>query len=162
MGLRSQWEAAYLATTYEVESPEGCWKLRVGKYSPKWEAWLYQHNVINWTMLTAVNPGSQALSQEKNESRQQKLHSQLQKLGVWWLSGRSYGDDGEGEVEPMVWIANLALESAVQLSQQWQQAAFVRGEKGKYSRLCFLDEVADFSQEWRNNKRADILALKKK
>ena len=145
MSLRLQWESAYLATTYEVESSERCWKLRIGLSFPAWDAWLKRQRVTSWAMLTAVNPGSQALSSEENQERQRLLHQQLQDSGFWWLSGRSYGDNGLWEVEPMVWIANLSLQEAVRLSRQWQQAAFVWSEKQGDSELCFLDEFAESS-----------------
>ena len=142
MSLRAQWEAAYMATTYEIDRPQGApWKLRVGEHDAAFSHWLATRGVHRWAMLTAVNPRSLSLSSQENESRMTELTDHLERSGLRWRKGRSYGDDGLWEMEPMAWLPDSPQGTASRFCQRWEQVAYLYGQRETAPKLFFLDEL---------------------
>lgn len=137
---RERLEAAYRATTYRVFLPAGCIELRPGQANPALERWLAESGVSEWAVLTACNPGSQALTARENGERQARLECQLLEENFEPYAGENEADDGAWPAEETCFVPNISLAKTLELAGQFGQNAVLAGSVGEVPRLAWVDE----------------------
>jgi hypothetical protein len=130
--------AAYLATTYVVDTPAGPLPLRIGQRHPDLDRLLAEHGVTSWAFITACNPGSTRLSDADNQARQRQLDEAVRRLGKVSLPGRGVGDDGSWPPEESVLVLGLDEAEAGAVGRLFGQTAIVCGTAGTPARLAWL------------------------
>jgi len=137
-------EAAYLATSYFVDGPEGRFAIRVGAVSPEADALAAAQHVNTWAFITAYNPGSVAAPAEDNRARQDELERAVTAAGLPFYRGEGKGD-GAWPAEPSLLVLGIGADDAAALARRFGQAAFVFGARGAAARLAWID-VRHFGQ----------------
>ena len=138
---RSELEAAYLATEFEVEFPSGSVKFKIGASSPPLLEMLAKAQFSSWGLITPFNPDSVVLSVEENRARLDKFCQELASLQV--VCYVAYGHDPTGEwlAERGYLIGNLKLDDYRMLGIKWGQAAVVVGKDGGVPQLIWCSET---------------------
>jgi hypothetical protein len=131
-------QAAYLATEYHVEHPEGGFVLRIGARSRTLDRLLDQHGQRTWAFLTAWNPLSVIVPMEQNVARQAQLEAEVQQRGWVMLAGRGQGAGWAAEAS--VLVLGITEPEAIALGQMFRQAAIVVGTHGESARLVWCGE----------------------
>ncbi|WP_291987061.1 DUF3293 domain-containing protein [Candidatus Accumulibacter sp. ACC007] len=149
---RAGMEAAFLATTYRVETPESTFDLRIGVVSAGFDEFLRRQSVslgkpaaagpartaIGWGIVTAYNPGER-LSDHQNEIRQRRLHERLTALAGACFAARNLADaDADWPVEPSYLVLPVDEQLLAALGREFCQLAVVYGETGLAPRLLWL------------------------
>lgn len=98
---------------------------------------LEQADIQNFVILTAFNPGSQALSPEENLQRHELLRVQLMPMCRLLRDSVSQSSEGEWR-EKGFWALDVDLEKAVDLGRAFGQNALVGWEKGAEPGLWWL------------------------
>ena len=131
-------EAAFLATTYRVETPGECFDLRIGQCHPAFDDFLRRQGVSCWGILTASNPGALPLSAAENLQRQAQLLARLDVLGWPSFAGCNVADDGDWPVEASRLILQIGEEDLRTLAREFAQLAGVYGRIGAAPALLWL------------------------
>ena len=87
----AQPEAAYRATSYFVDGPDGRFAVRIGRPSSEADALAEAHGAAAWTYITAYNPGSVEAPQERNEAPTAAAGAADYGGGIYLLSRRGRG-----------------------------------------------------------------------
>jgi hypothetical protein len=141
---RATLAAAFQATTYRVETPEGIFSLRIGTLDPVFDAFLLRHAVaaappagaVGWAIVTAHNPGG-LLGEDENRLRQKRLRQRILTAGWHFLPACNVAD--------VNWLAGGAEFSAagrrrrnksVLLAAEFGQLAVVFGRTGSAPRVA--------------------------
>lgn len=132
-------EAAYRATSYRVEHPDGAFTLRVGVRSRTLDRLLSKHGLRTWAYVTAWNPFSTIVPTEENLARQRWLEDEAARR--WWPSFAGRGVGPGWAVEPSLLILGIVKSDAVLLGREQRQAAIVVGELQQPARLVWLTDV---------------------
>ena len=131
-------DAAYRATSYVVDAPEGRFTLRVGERSPPLDDLLARCGTCAWAFVTACNPGSQMLSPTENHRRQEKLLQAVAAAGHPCCPGQGKGDDGAWPAEASLLIIGIDPVAACTLGRRFGQKAILIGETGEAVRLLWV------------------------
>lgn len=134
-------ERAFRATTYQVETPEGIFSLRIGISNPAFDDFLRRKAVHTWAVITACNPGG-VRHDQKNAQRQMQLRDRLQALGWFSLPASTLADDGQWPAEPGFLLLQIGEEEVSPLAAEFSQLAFVCGDRGTAPRLVWIGEEA--------------------
>jgi hypothetical protein len=128
--------AAYRATRYRVEHPDGPFVLRIGVRSRTLDRLLTRHGHHTWAFLTAWNPLSEITPPEQNAARQAWLEHDASRR--WWpiFAGRGEGDGWPAEVSLL--ILGISEFDASSLARIYRQAAVVVGTLGEPARLVWV------------------------
>jgi len=129
--------AAYLATDYHVEHPDGAFVLRVGARSRHLDCLLTRHGHRTWAFTTAWNPASAIVPPEQNRARQADLEAEVARRGWVAFNGRGHGVGWAAEASLL--LLGVAEAEAVELARTFRQAAIVVGERGEPARLVLID-----------------------
>ena len=116
---------AYRNTVYEVHSQGQDIHLYIGKVNRELVALMKQKGVTTAAFLTAFNPFSKQLSIEENQSAQEKLLSDLDKLSISIVRGQGKDETGLWPPEPSVLALGISLQEAENLADRYSQNAFV-------------------------------------
>ena len=138
--MQSEFEAAYLQTTYWVETPEFAARLHVGVAAPDFDACLQPLGVIEWAIITACNPRSERHSPAENRRRQQLLAERVWQAGYVAWPALGVGDSGEWYPEASLCVLRIPADDACVLAAEFHQHAIVIGRLGAAPELQFLDE----------------------
>jgi hypothetical protein len=150
-------EAAFLATTYRVETPERVFDLRIGLFSTEFDAFLRHQEAllaplaapaasasqaIGWGIVTAYNPGER-LADDQNESRQRRLRERIAASACAFFPASNIADGGEDHhaswpVEPSYLVFPVDEQQVAALGRAFGQLAVVYGERGLAPRLLWL------------------------
>jgi hypothetical protein len=136
--------AAFRATTYQVESADGVFGLRLGELNPAFDAFLARHGAVRWALITAYNPGA-VRQDDENPERQRRLQERIEVLGWTSFPSRNIADDGEWPEEPGFLLLHVGEEEVRALGREFSQLACVCGETGAPARLVWM--VADGEAE---------------
>lgn len=129
--------SAYLSTLYKVQSFQD--PIRIGKTHSELDSLLSDHNLTHWSYLTAWNPRSQPHPLEENRARNQALFEKLKSNPDFTiLPGVGESPDGRWSEESFL-VLGMDEHVARTLAFQFEQNAFVCGEKGKPAKLVFVD-----------------------
>lgn len=145
--------AAFLATTYRVETPERAFDLRIGVVSTEFDEFLRRQPVspgkpaaaaaparglIGWGIVTAYNPG-EVLADHQNESRQGRLRERIAASGYSFFAASNIADDGGAwPVEASYLVMPVNEQQVAALGREFRQLAVVYGEAGSAPRLLWL------------------------
>jgi hypothetical protein len=135
--MNERLDAAYRATSYVVDGPDGAFALRVGETSPPLDDLLRRHGARSWAFVTACNPGSIPLSADENRGRAEELTRVVSEGGYPFRTGRGIGE-GDWLPEESLLVLEIALEDAAALGRRFGQNAILVGEAGAPARLVWL------------------------
>ena len=139
MNDRGKLDAAYRATRYCVELPDGGRALlRIGEPSAEFAAALEISGATCWAIVTAANPASLALSNEENARRHQALRDMCSRSGRSAWPGTNEADGGDWPPEPTLCILDIDLPEALRWASGFQQNAIVAGGADGVPMLVWL------------------------
>ncbi|WP_038028240.1 DUF3293 domain-containing protein [Thioalkalivibrio sp. ALE31] len=104
---RAELEQAYRKARYCVETADGSWVLRIDRAADEVAAWMAGHGTHRLVVLTACNPGSQPLTEEENQQRQQRLERAVTEQGLRAWPACNRDPLGHWPDEPGLAIADL-------------------------------------------------------
>lgn len=128
-------EAAYRATTYVVDHPDGEIGIRIGEHHPRLDALLAAHGATEWAYITAWNPGSVKKSFKNNKLQNNRLRAAVRAAGHVCYPGRGRPDGGAWTPEESLLVVGIAEAQAVALGARFGQNAVVTGVAGGPARL---------------------------
>jgi len=111
--------AAYLATVWSVEGPDGVLEVRPGRIAPP--------PLRPSAIVTAYNPASQQRSADENDRADAALRARIADAGwaSWRTLARGTGDDAGAWDEPGWLLRGDARDFAIQLGVEFGQNAIV-------------------------------------
>ena len=126
---------AYLNTDYYIDAPDAPFKLNIGCYSSELYR-LHQKFSVNTSLyITAWNPLSEQLTDEKNNAKQQMLVSDIVDLGFDMIAGRGIAQSGDWPPEESIVVLGCDESTAITLSQKYRQNAVVFSDVNARPRL---------------------------
>jgi Protein of unknown function (DUF3293) len=130
-------EAAYRATAYTAETPDGPLALRIGEASAALDCLLAVRGLTSWAYVTAYNPGSIPLSDAENERRQRELRAAVVQSDHPFYEGAGVGEGWPPE--PSLLVLGMDEAEATALARRFGQLAVVVGERGGPARLLWTN-----------------------
>ena len=127
--------AAYVATSYIVDTPSERIALRIGQRNRVFERLLRRRRVRSWAFVGACNPASRRLSRWRNAARAGLLVRVTKASGLRTLPGEGLADDPDWGGEASLLILGIAPVRALRLARQFGQYAVVVGRRGAAARL---------------------------
>lgn len=136
-------DAAYRATVYRVELPDGPLDWRIGRADADGDRRLRAAGCAReWALVTPANPFSRRLTDAENAQRLQDLLAELQQRGQRHFPARHRDPAGQWPDEAGVLLTDPPSGLAEALGRRWQQNAIVRGRLGEAPELVWLTEPA--------------------
>jgi hypothetical protein len=135
--VSSEQLAAFHATHYRVDGPNGPFVLRIGKHSPELQRWHELYDATSSAYLTAWNPLGEIVPPETNARHQQALQRDLAALGVPVLSGEGKDLDS-GWAEQSLLTIGLSRVQAIALGKRYRQLAFLFAGQDAIPQLVLL------------------------
>jgi hypothetical protein len=135
--VSSEQLAAFHATHYRVDDPNGLFVLRIGERSTELQRLHESHGAVSSAYLTAWNPLGEIVPFETNAQNQQALQRDLAELGVHVLPGEGR-DPESGWAEQSVLAISLSREHALALGNRYRQLAIVFANQDAIPRLVLL------------------------
>ena len=131
--------AAYRATDYVVDAPDGPIVLRVDAASNALATLMRALHVGSAALLTAHNPWSRPTTTADNEAAQRALEAEIAAHGLRSLPAQGRDPSGAWPPETSVLVFDLNREAATMLARRWRQNAFLWvGQPGACCTLAFL------------------------
>ena len=130
-------DTVFRATSYQVETDDGIFGLRIGVHDPAFDNFLYRQGVSCWGLLTAYNPGGIRCDAE-NPLRQMQLLERLQRLGWAYRIACNVADDGGWPAEPGFLLLQISEKDVCSLAVEFSQRACVCGDIGSAPRLVWI------------------------
>jgi|AAFX01.2.fsa_nt_gi hypothetical protein len=116
--------AAFRATCYQFDTPQGRLQLRIDEPDPALQALLRNHAAGSAAVLTAFNPQANRRDQSANLQAQQILRRDLAAQGFTLYPGRN--DDPAGEwVEESFLVVGISRRDARSFASRHDQLAFL-------------------------------------
>lgn len=132
-------DAAYRATLYRVELPDGPLDWRIGHADAAADQRLRTLGCQRgWALVSAANPGSQRLDEAANAARLRELQATLQARGQPYYPAVHRDPQGRWPDEASVFLLDPPAGLAEDLGRAWQQNAIVRGQLGAAPELVWL------------------------
>lgn len=125
----------YARTSFWVEAPGACIRLRVGEGNHLLDELLARSGVTHWAYVTAHNPRSVLLSPGENERRHGELLERVRGLGLETMEGWGVGDEGGWPPERSVLVLGAGEGLARDLGAEFDQNAVVVGQAGRAPEL---------------------------
>ena len=117
--------AAYMATRYEVETPDGLIVLRIGARSAALAALLERSARSCATYITAWNPGSIMQDVECNELAHGRLVREIESRGYPFHGGFGRDPNNVWVAERSVLVLGMSFEESCDIGRRFGQAAIV-------------------------------------
>jgi hypothetical protein len=136
--MNSHLDAAYRATAYVVQGPEGRFTIRVDEVTTPLDDLLVRHGSRCWAFVTAHNPGSTLLSADENRGRTAELERLVAAAGYPTYPGEAVADDGAWPTEPSLLIVGLSADDAAALARHFGQHAILAGTIGAAAQLVWI------------------------
>jgi hypothetical protein len=127
--------AAYVATSYIVDTPNGRTALRIGQTNREFERLLRRRRVRSWAFVSGCNAASRRMSRWRNAARSHRLVRITKAWGLRTLPGQGVADDTTWGSEVSLLILDIAPSRALRLARQFGQYAVVVGRRGAPARL---------------------------
>lgn len=143
MAKTTELDAAYRATTYRVFLPGGFADLRIGQPNETLNCWLETAGCSNFAIISAYNPGSRRIDAAKNAERQSQLECDLLEGNYEPYAGENLPDDDSGLLEECCFVADIALEDACALAENFGQAAIVYGGADGIPGLIWIEPTEE-------------------
>ncbi|HEX9472661.1 MAG TPA: DUF3293 domain-containing protein [Steroidobacteraceae bacterium] len=135
---RSQLEAAYRRTHYEVQTPAGPMLLRIDEHCPQLQLVHAGLGVSESAFLTAWNPHSVPQCAPRNAVAQARLDQRLAALGLTIWPGWGRDPEGSWPAEQSYFVAGLDRDTAAGLAREFGQHAFVHAAADAIPRLVWV------------------------
>lgn len=129
--LPGRLRAAYAATTFCADTPDGVLRLRVGDTSAALDELLEARGLTTWAFVTAHNPASVQQAKSANDTAQARLLEDLLSSGLVCFEGDGVPDDPTWPPERSVLILGISLSSALALGRRHGQLAIIAGRRGE-------------------------------
>jgi hypothetical protein len=130
--------AAYEATHYVVEAPDGPFTLIIGEAQPRLQEVYRAHDAQSAAFLTAWNPFSEQAAASDNRAWQAELEQRAEALAIDQIRSRGVGSSGDWEPEDSTLIIGVSLADATALGRAFRQNAFVWCGEDAVPRLILL------------------------
>jgi len=130
-------EAAFRATTYRVDTPEGVFDLRIGVADPVFDSFLRGRGIACWAIVSAFNPGAMQQPAEENRRRQQLLRERVTALGYRFCAALNLPDADDWSPEPSLLVLEMGEAQGRALAGEFSQLAVVCGDTGAAPRLVW-------------------------
>jgi hypothetical protein len=132
-------DAAYRNTDYWVaDALVGPFAIRIGEVTIELEELLYETVEVEWTYLTACNPGSRRLASDENARRSSELAAMVRERGWRYFHGESVGCNGDWPPESSLLVLGVHEGKAIKLARRFGQNAVVVGRIGEAARLVWV------------------------
>jgi alpha/beta superfamily hydrolase len=137
---RALLDAAYRAADYVVASGNGDILMQVGRADAVRDLRLQTDCCVHrhWAVLSACNPGSQALSAEDNRGRIEALRREIEQAGSRRFEMTARDPDAEWPDETGELLCDPPTGFAEELARRYGQNAIVRGQLGATPELVWL------------------------
>jgi hypothetical protein len=130
--------AAYRATNYAIQYPEGELIVRIGLRNPELTALMAEQAARSGAYLTAWNPYSQIVTTEANAAANTLLESILDQAGLRHLPCLGQDPTGQWTAEPGFWILDADRRWLQRLGRRFSQNALVFAGPNGVPRLLNL------------------------
>ena len=130
--------AAYEATHYVVEAPDGQFMLIIGEAQPRLLEICRAHDAQGAAFLTAWNPFSERATASDNRAWQAELEQRAEALAIAQIRSRGVGSSDDWEPEDSTLIIGISLTDATALGRSFRQNAFVWCGEDALPRLILL------------------------
>jgi hypothetical protein len=136
------WEAAYRATEYRVELPQGALVLRVGVHDPEQDGRLRDEAGVQagWAIITPCNPESRPLPPGENAELLEQLDEIVAGLNLRSISSRNHDPQAQWHDEPGILICDPPPGLAEELGRHFRQNAILAARLGEAPQLVWLVE----------------------
>ena len=129
--------SAYEVTNFHVKA-DPAFTLNIGRLSEELKALFKQNNVTNAAFITAWNPYSKSLSDEENQSRNDKLKNELNIRSLRFMDGFGQDPLGQWSGEDSFLVLGIDLEASKTLGIQFEQNAIVWSDSDAIPKLILL------------------------
>jgi hypothetical protein len=129
--------AAYLRASYQVESPEGPFTLRIGEYCAELQHWHERWAVNNSAFISAANSLSVPTDDTQNAAAHERLLAELATAGFYAVPGIGLDPEGLWIPERSVLVAGIEEAKALRLAASFNQYAIVFADADAVPRLCW-------------------------
>lgn len=138
--MQSQQElmAAYIATQFEAETPEGLIVLRIGQRTEALRRLYQVTRTQSAAYITAFNPASIPQTEERNRSAHAELLRSVNAAGYRHYEGLGRDPTGQWPAERSVLVLGISEQEACTLGRQHGQAAIVIAAADAVPRLIWL------------------------
>ena len=130
--------AAYQATHYVIQRPDGDLIVQIGQQNPELAAFQTQQDAYSGAYLTAWNPYSQIATSEDNVAANSFLEAELAQAGLKYLSCLGKDPTGQWTAEPGFWIFNADRRWLQRVGRRFRQNAVVFSGPANVPRLLCL------------------------
>lgn len=141
----SELDAAYRATTYLLHLRGDAIRLRIDRPSPEFNHFLEHTECLEWAFISAVNPGSELLTEAANAGRHRRFLATVSSQKLVYFAGDAVPDTSGWPIEPGLLLLHIGLEKALALAQEFGQTAILAGLRDDAPRLHYCSK-----QAWRS------------
>jgi hypothetical protein len=138
---RTELELAYRATTYRVYLPGGVLDLRIGQACEKLGTWLKGEGASSYAIISGFNPDNCLAMAEQNAEYQSQLECELIEGNYEPYTGENIPDEANAPLEESCFVADIELEDAVALAEDFGQNAIVFGRLGEAPDLIWIEQT---------------------
>jgi hypothetical protein len=136
-------EAAYRATDYIVEAPEGAFTLHIDEPSAPLAA-LHAHRGAECSaFISAANPGSVRRAPAENATAHEHLLATLETHACDWIEGWGRDPAGIWLPERSVLVLALPLAAALDVARDFGQNAILHAAADAVPRLVWVSAADD-------------------
>jgi len=128
-------ESAYERTEYLL--PNMDLVLRIGAHNEEMDTFLIDNQAQNFCIITAYNPQSQQIENQRNEIQQQLLKEDLESSGLRFCEVENTDPSGHWPMEPGYLVFDLTKEMGLSLALKYKQLAIVIGCFGAAPELAW-------------------------
>ena len=128
-GFDEELKKAYQKAVYRIFQPPICWT--IGVVEPAIENLLRDYKTETAIFLTAANPYSKILSEDKNKDNNHALEEWIKENQLTYFKGQGEDPLGVWAPEESFLLLGLNIQEGTALGRYWQQNAVVWLERGK-------------------------------
>ncbi|HEY8085509.1 MAG TPA: DUF3293 domain-containing protein [Methylophilaceae bacterium] len=133
-------DMAYRATGYLMHLRGEAIRLRVDQPSPEFSKFLEHTQCDQWAFISAVNPGSELLTEAANAGRHRKLLATVSAQKLVYFPGDAVPNTGKWPIEPGLLLLHISLEQAMALAHEFGQAAILAGHRNGVPKLHYCSD----------------------
>ena len=132
---------AYMATTYRVYLPAGVIDLRIGELNDALGRWLKTEGATTYAIISGFNPNNSLATVEQNAEYQSQLEGVLIEGNYEPYTGENRPDVANAPLEESCFVADIELEDAVALAEEFGQNAIVFGRVNDAPGLIWIEHT---------------------
>jgi hypothetical protein len=138
----SELDAAYRATSYLLHLRGETIRLRIDQPSPEFNSFLEHVECEQWAFISAVNPGSELLTEAANAGRHRRFLAAVSSQKLVYFAGDAVPDTTTWPIEPGLLLLHIGLEKALTLAREFGQSAILAGQGNDAPRLHYCSKQA--------------------